>query len=282
MSQQENAAEETLQSEIDQALDPEKSGEKESASNKSEETDLEEDSEVEPEVKEEEEIVEISKSDLELLKSIRDPKTKAATIRALAEAEKLIDAKRDEVSESGKPITKAAVRKTSKEIAEEVLGEEINLLPDKFFELFETLLQEKLAPLVTNQYEAEKVRMAGEVDTVFQKLSNELSGYAALENEMNALVTEYPPAQGLTLEKYMRRLYTLAAAENPTKVGKKTVSEKSDSASEESDRKIRIRIGRNSTEPTVKGQAPEKEGRVRKEMTLDDSIRAAIQSQTKK
>ena len=211
---------------------------------------------------------EISEQELQLLKQIRDPKTRIEAIKALATAEKLIEEKLEEKGE--KPQTSRQVAKTRKEIMDEILGEDAALLPDKFLELLDVLIDQKLTPLQEDV-------VTTQINETYNKLASDPNcpGFVELESAMNSLVADLPRKDNEPIESYMRRLYRIAKAENPDKIPvKKTESE--------TERKVKIRITRNVNDPQLKGTTPERETRATKALTLEESIRLAQQDLVKK
>lgn len=274
MSQSLESQEQTLDTAIENAFEGNNSPGETSETTEVETSESEETEEQGEESESSEELVEVSQADLDLLKQIRDPETRRATIQALAKAEKLIADKAEEVK-GEKPLTAKQVAKTTRQIAEEVLGEEFNLLPEKFFDLFDQLVEDRLKPLADSQVETQKQAIQREVDTVYSSLADKYDDFTAHENFMNDLATEIPIKEGHTLEQHMLRLYKISKADNPD-VKPLASSKKKEVVENDTERKVRIRIQRNSSEPTVKGTTPEREIKASKLLTLEESIQLAV------
>jgi hypothetical protein len=249
-----------------EVAEPENSEEPETGEETSTEVETETETEVETET--EPETVEISAEDLELIQKLKNPEHRKSAIEALAKAEQLIQEK---VEEGAKlPETTKGVKKTAREMAKEMLGDEYDLVPEKLFDLVASLIEERIQPVVETQVSVQKQQILTEIDSAFGKVNSKFDGDVLLyQDEMNKLAEELQIGDR-SLEQHIERLYKLAKAENP-KVSPKP-------ANADRDKKITVRVARNFREPQAKGSTPEKMIQPNRELSLEDSVRRAAKS----
>jgi len=215
-------------------------------------------------------VIEIDASDLELLNKLKDPAQRDSTLRAMLKIEAAVENKLENAVKL--PETKAQVKRTSRELAQELLGDELNLLPDKITDLIEQMiadkLQEGLQPVIESQTSLLRQSLDSQVTAAMGIIIKDFPDFPAYENEMNALTNTISPATNQSLKDYMLRIYHIAKAENPKAASGKTP---------EHDKKVTIRVQNNLRQPSNKTTpVPSARNTVVKAMSVDDAIRLAV------
>lgn len=260
---------ESVSTAINETVEPEVSDE----ANDSEETETVETQEEDLEDTEETEddVEEITQEELQLLRDLKDPAKKQEVIRNLAKAEKILE---ERIDKGEAPKTQKQIEKTAKEIAQELLGDEFTLLPDKFIDLLELLISRQVNPIKQESLKVQTQVLETQIDESFNKLNTkhegDLSKYA---DRMTELSHEVAPKADESVEAYILRIYKYAKAEAGDKVSPSTTSRKDS---------VRIRVQRNANDPTFRTASPDKLVKPSKALTLDESIALAEKSIRKK
>jgi hypothetical protein len=176
-----------------------------------------------PEGEEAEEEEDFSESEADeskrLYKALKDPKTAGPIIAALAQQAGILTGKQPETKAEEKKATRDV-----KAILSEALGE-YKFLADKLGPAIESILQQERESNEVKFAEQAQHRIEGEVVSATDKLSRETKGESRkLEAKMNELSQEIPIGT-MSVETYVRRLYTIAAADK-VKTAPKQISDR--------------------------------------------------------
>jgi hypothetical protein len=225
-----------------------------------EEVEEEEEEEAGEEKEEEEDLDEDSLKEAKLLyKALADPKQSHEIIRSLAKKVGLLDDK--------SPPTQKEAREGKKQILDivkEELGEAYSgILGEKLSRIFEKVLTQEREDqqAVHAQTQAELVN--NQVEQVYDKLDKETKGEAKkFRASMEKLALEVQPAEGVSIEKYMRNLYTLATAGSTTKKVKTNLADKINRNAND----IHSRVGSKGSSGQGKSRSESKENRSLKDI----------------
>jgi len=230
------------------------------------ETETESETETETETTETTE-GELSESELDeskrLYLALRDPKMRGPILAALAAQAGVnltTESKSSEVKEAKKSITKAV---------EEALGDEYKFLAPKLGKAFEAALQIQAEENEAQLSEIRTQQIERDVTTAYEKLSRETKGESKKLEAKMATLSEEIPIGTMTVEKYIRRLYSLAVTESQQSSARKVADKIRKNAG---DAPSRLRSGSQAgTEPKI----PDKK------MGLKESVEFAIGELTK-
>lgn len=195
--------------------------------------------------------------------ALKDPKTAGPIIAALA-------------AQAGLHLTptstKAEVKEVKKNITDavaEALGPEYAFLAPKLGKAFESALEIQREEHQASLQEIRQSQVERDVTTAYEKLARETKGESKkLEAKMAALSEEIPIGN-MTVEKYIRRLYTVATAEGQQTSARQTADRIRKNASNAPER---IRSGSAAgTEPKM----PDKK------LSLNESVNYALKELTK-
>lgn len=135
---------------------------------------------------------------LNVYRLLNDPNTAPAVVKMLAE-------------QLG--ITQPQVKNTQKEpgvaeILQQALGEEYSFLAPKLAEGIEKVIERAVTPL---QQQVQRESAKVEFQTALDRINNTTKGdFNKYESKITALMDEIKPAPGVSVEKYLSNLYTIA------------------------------------------------------------------------
>ena len=195
--------------------------------------------------------------------ALKDPRTAGPIIAALAAQAGLHltpQSSKAEVKEVKKTITDAVA---------EALGDEYKFLAPKLGKAFESALEIEREEHEASLQEIRQSQVERDVTTAYEKLARETKGESKrLESKMASLSEEVPIGT-MSVEKYIRRLYSIAVTETQQTSAKKTADRIRKNASNAPER---LRSGSAAgTEPKM----PDKK------MSLNDSVNFALKELTK-
>jgi len=195
--------------------------------------------------------------------ALRDPKTAGPIIAALAAQAGL-----HLTPQSTKAEVKE-VRKTITDAVAEALGDEYKFLAPKLGKAFESALEIQREEHEASLQEIRQSQVERDVTTAYEKLARETKGESKrLESKMASLSEEIPIGT-MSVEKYIRRLYSIAVTESQQTSAKKTAD------------RIRKNAG-NAPERLRSGSAAGTESKLPdKKMSLNDSVNFALKELTK-
>jgi hypothetical protein len=170
-----------------------------------------------------------------LYRLLSDPKQRGPLIAALAQDAGILNR---ETSLTVKEEKKAA--KAIREVISESLGPEFKFLADRLSPAIEAIVGQSNERLDEALQQQALEKITQETVAATEKLSRETKGVSAkLEKRMQELADEMPPGKGISVEKYVRRLYALAASEagiTPTTTTKRDVQKVRSNANNAADR----------------------------------------------
>ncbi len=156
---------------------------------------------------------------LRLYKALKDPKTAGPIIAALAQQAGFLNGKAGETKTEEKKQAKAV-----KDILGEALGQ-YKFLADALTPAIEQILEQERESSEQKFAEIQQSRIEQEVVSAYNALAKETKGESRqLEAQMTRLSEEIPIGK-MTVETYIRRLYTVAAGEK-SKSSPKAVADK--------------------------------------------------------
>lgn len=201
-----------------------------------------------------------------LYKALKDPKVNTQLLAALAHEAGLTIIGKKPFSEATPAEEKKAV-KAIKEVLSESLGKEFEFLVPKLGPVLDEMMDRLKAE---NQQTVNQIQLRAvndETAATMVTLDRETKGNATkLQNRMAALANEFPIGPKVSVDRYVRNLYTLAAAER--------------SSSGKTSDTNRIRSNANDTgmrvQGTTSGNAQTVKSVIGKsKLSLNDSVKAA-------
>jgi uncharacterized membrane-anchored protein YjiN (DUF445 family) len=213
-----------------------------------------------------ENIVEISQDEVDLLAKLKDPKLRKQILRDLASEEGLIEKAADKLGENP---TKQAQRKTITELAQELMGDDYTLIPPSLITVLEKLVNLSSSELRNEVTALRTEKFQSEFDSVYSKLSKDIPDYTKFNDEYKTLSEEFPMPPGKDLEQHMRDLYSLAKA-------------RANGNSQGKNEKLVKRIVRNANAPTVTGKTTQPVQPPPQVLNRKDAIQLAIKQNSGK
>lgn len=236
--------------------DSQKQSDKESEQ-ESEKTDKEEEEEEEKKEEEKDEEEE-EDSDKQILELLRNPRTRAITIRQLAEEAGLQIAEKGEDSE--KKVTKTFLQDLA-----EALGNDWKFLAPKIAGPFQKALKAQVAELQEVHAETERSRLRRESERAEQEFNRTHPDAKKYQRRMIQLMEKYPPSAEVDMSEYLEDMYQLS-------------KNRSGNLTDKILKKAQGRVDRNSEERRSSG-APGHSVKIgsEKHLTLKEAITLAAQ-----
>jgi hypothetical protein len=202
-----------------------------------------------------------------LYNALADPKQRGAVIAALAHEAGLLTRQPETKKEE-----KAQVQ-SIKDLVKETLGPEYNFLAPKLGEVFEKIVETQRQEQEEKDAVAEQARVVNEVQRATTKLSKETNGHSdKIQDRMNELADQILPGPNMSVDQYLRHLYTLA-----------TAGSRSPQKANVEDRQRR-NANDSASRLSVKGKssASGDEVDLNKKRSLNDSIKLAVEEMERK
>lgn len=195
-----------------------------------------------------------------LYKALKDPTSSRAVLAALAEQAGLLGG-------DNTPTTKrevSAAKKEIKQILKEALPENMQFLADQLGPAIQAVFDQERAENEERFRSVQETQIEAKTTLAMRDLARLTKGESSkLENKMAAIAKEMPPAEGISVDKYLKNLFVLAGGKLP-QVGKESSKTS--------------QIQRNATDLTARlkgtGGGPDKPPD--KKMSLDESIEFAL------
>lgn len=196
--------------------------------NEGEENESNESNEDEPET------LELSNEQISLVRLLLDRNTRKATIKALAQREGLNLAESshdDSRNTSNKDESKTA--KNLVEEIQEIMGDDFDQLPKKFWKALERVVDAKISP-VTSQIERNAMLQSRrEVNEATNLLFKNFQDARKYSQDITQLTERYTPSEDQNAYEFLEEMYLLAKS-------------KRQKSANSTDRKFEIRVKRNS------------------------------------
>lgn len=163
----------------------------------------------------------------ELYKALKDPNQREHALEQIASrAGFKLEARITKAAKSGESAEDAA--EDISEILVKALGKDYAWLADKLTPALKTIIGNERKQINQKIDTQEQSRINGEVAQIAAKLNRESNGlYGRLESKIAALADEILPAPGISTEKYMRNLFTIAAGgKNTSNSQKRSLADK--------------------------------------------------------
>lgn len=202
----------------------------------------------------------------QLYKALLSPKSRRAVLVALADQEGLLG--------KNAPETKTEVKVAKKAITEIISDR----LPDNM-----KFLAKDLGPAIEAVFEQEREeqnekfqqieiqKVEGQVVEITKRLNQETKGdYGKHESQILALIEEMPPASHVSMEKYLRNLYTIASSKGTsTRSSSRQIADKIRSNANDVTTRLRSGVNQNS-KPSGEFIPPDKK------ITSKEAVRLAL------
>lgn len=201
-----------------------------------------------------------------LYKLLSDPVTQKDALRVLATQAGIISG--DKPPETKKEATTAA--KKTLEILENALGTELKWLAPKLATAFDEMREQDRESTKKELDTLKQGQVAKEVDQAYELLARETKGESRkFESKMVGLADKLYPAPGMSVQEYVRHLYTIASASGEQKSAKMRLAEKINKNSKDVPGRL--------TESSASGQGKGTNSNVR--FSLKDAVRQAAEKQ---
>lgn len=139
-----------------------------------------------------------------LFKLLKNPQTQKSTLKILAEQAGVLEKPAENKTELKQQ------KKDLKSILEEKLGPDLKWLVPKLGDAMEEILEQERGSL----YSLQEQQKVDELVRATEKLNRETKGdFQRQESRMSQLADEILPAPGMSVEKYVRHLYSIASSE---------------------------------------------------------------------
>ena len=177
-----------------------------------------------------------------LYAALKDPKTRLPVLYAMmAEAGIKFPGSEEKPAE---PEKVERTKKATLDIMKEALGKDFAFLSERLGKALDEILEQERGEITGLKSQLDQDKLVSESTSAEAKLNAETKGdFKKYETEITRLIELYPPGPKITVEEYLRGLYTMASAGKSVVKAQTKVADKIRSNANDSSARVRSQAG---------------------------------------